>query len=102
MKDNVIMFFIVFIILVVVFIVIGMIVVFGNKDLVRMMNLYILLYMVFENNKIVDKYFFIIKNYLVDVNILYWMVLFLYIYIESNVYVMKLSEYNEFVRVLGY
>ena len=73
----------------------------GNKDLVRMTNPYTLLYMAPENNKIADKHLYY-KNHLADANIPYRMASSSYIYTESNVYVMKLSEYNELARALGY
>lgn len=102
MKDNATMFFIVSIISAVAFTAIGTTAALGNKDLVRMTNPYTLLYMAPENNKIADKHLSIIKNHLADANIPYRMASSSYIYTESNVYVMKLSEYNELARALGY
>ncbi|KMN45952.1 ABC transporter permease [Bacillus sp. LK2] len=102
MKDNATMFFIVSIISAVAFTAIGTTAALGNKDLVRMTNPYTFLYTAPDKNKIADKHLSIIKKHLADANIPYRMASSSYIYTESNVYVMKLSEYNELARALGY
>ncbi|WP_342719553.1 ABC transporter permease [Bacillus paramycoides] len=102
MKDNATMFFIVSIISAVAFTAIGTTAALGNKDLVRMTNPYTLLYVAPEKNKIADKHLSTIKKHFADANIPYRMASSSYIYTESNVYVMKLSEYNELARALGY
>ncbi|MES9696489.1 MULTISPECIES: FtsX-like permease family protein [Bacillus] len=102
MKDNAVMFFIVSIISAVAFTAIGTTAALGNKDLVRMTNPYTFLYESFEKDKEVEKNLSIIKKHLSDANIPYRMASSSYIYTESNVYIMKLSEYNELARALGY
>lgn len=95
MKDNATMFFIVSIISAVAFTAIGTTAALGNKDLVRMTNPYTFLYTAPDKNKITDKHLSIIKKHLADSNIPYRMASTSDIYTESNVNVMKLSEYNE-------
>ncbi|MBE7103660.1 ABC transporter permease [Bacillus cereus] len=102
MKDNATMFFIVSIISAVAFTAIGTTAALGNKDLVRMTNPYTFLYAGPEKDKIADKHLSIIKKHLADANIPYRMASSSNIYTESNVNVMKLSEYNELARALGY
>ncbi|HDX9639986.1 TPA: ABC transporter permease [Bacillus mobilis] len=102
MKDNATMFFIVSIISAVAFTAIGTTAAIGNKDLVRMTNPYTFLYIGPEKDKMVDEHLSIIKQNLSDANIPYRMASSSYIYTESNVCVMKLSEYNDLARALGY
>ncbi|HHK5533776.1 TPA: ABC transporter permease [Bacillus mobilis] len=102
MKDNATMFFIVSIISAVAFTAIGTTAAIGNKDLVRMTNPYTFLYIGLEKDKMVDEHLSIIKKHLSDANIPYRMASSSYIYTESNVCVMKLSEYNDLARALGY
>ncbi|MCQ6522178.1 MULTISPECIES: ABC transporter permease [Bacillus] len=102
MKDNATMFFIVSIISAVAFTAIGTTAAIGNKELVRMTNPYTFLYIGPEKDKVVDKHLSIIKKHLADANIPYRTASSSYKYTESNVYVMKLSEYNELARALGY
>ncbi|MDA2311531.1 ABC transporter permease [Bacillus cereus group sp. MYBK35-2] len=102
MKDNATMFFIVSIVSAVAFTAIGTTAAIGSKDLVRMTNPYTFLYGDFENNKALNKNLSIIKKHLADANIPYRMASASYIYTESNVIVMKLSEYNDLAKALGY
>ncbi|MBJ8106648.1 MULTISPECIES: ABC transporter permease [Bacillus cereus group] len=102
MKDNATMFFIVSIISAVAFTAIGTTAALGNRDLVRMTNPYTFLYVSFETDKEVDKNLSTIKKHLDDANIPYRMASSSNKYTESNVYVIKLSEYNELARALGY
>ncbi|WP_144508420.1 ABC transporter permease [Bacillus mycoides] len=102
MKDNATMFFIVSIISAVAFTAIGTTAALGNRDLVRMTNPYTFLYVSFETDKEVNKNLSTIKKHLADANIPYRMASSSNKYTESNVYVIKLSEYNEFARALGY
>ncbi|MGK8828674.1 ABC transporter permease [Bacillus paranthracis] len=102
MKDNATMFFIVSIVSAVAFTAIGTTAAIGSKDLVRMTNPYTFLYEDFENNKALNKNLSIIKKHLADANIPYRMASASYIYTESNVIVMKLSEYNDLAKALGY
>ncbi|HDR4567462.1 ABC transporter permease [Bacillus paranthracis] len=102
MKDNATMFFIVSIVSAVAFTAIGTTSAIGSKDLVRMTNPYTFLYEDFENNKALNKNLSIIKKHLADANIPYRMASASYIYTESNVIVMKLSEYNDLAKALGY
>ncbi|HDR4700767.1 MULTISPECIES: ABC transporter permease [Bacillus cereus group] len=102
MKDNATMFLIVSIISAVAFTAIGTTAAIGNKELVRMTNPYTFLYIGPEKDKVVDKHLSIIKKHLADANIPYRTASSSYKYTESNVYVMKLSEYNELARALGY
>ncbi|PQZ57667.1 ABC transporter permease [Bacillus sp. MYb209] len=102
MKDNATMFFIVSIISAVAFTAIGTTAALGNQELVRMTNPYTFLYIGSEKDKMVEKHLSIIKKHLSDANISYRMASTSYIYTESNVFVMKLSEYNELARALGY
>lgn len=102
MKDNATMFFIVSIISAVAFTAIGTTAAIGSKDLVRMTNPYTFLYGDFENEKALNKNISIIKKHLSDANIPYRMASASYIYTESNVIVMKLSEYNDLAKALGY
>ncbi|HFK1401898.1 ABC transporter permease [Bacillus cereus] len=102
MKDNATMFFIVSIVSAVAFTAIGTTAAIGSKDLVRMTNPYTFLYGDFENNKTLNKNLSIIKKHLADANIPYRMASASYIYTESNVIVMKLSEYNDLAKALGY
>ncbi|KAB2441414.1 FtsX-like permease family protein [Bacillus luti] len=102
MKDNATMFFIVSIISAVAFTAIGTTAALGNKELVRMTNPYTFLYTGPEKDKTVDKHLSIIKKQLSDANIPYQMASSAIIYTESNVYIIKLSEYNELARALGY
>ncbi|OOZ81251.1 ABC transporter permease [Bacillus cereus] len=101
-KDNATMFFIVSIVSAVAFTAIGTTAAIGSKDLVRMTNPYTFLYGDFENNKALNKNLSIIKKHLADANIPYRMASASYIYTESNVIVMKLSEYNDLAKALGY
>lgn len=102
MKDNATMFFIVSIVSAVAFTAIGTTAAIGSKDLVRMTNPYTFLYGDFENDKALNKNLSIIKKHLADANIPYRMASASYIYTESNVIVMKLSEYNDLAKALGY
>ncbi|OFD92808.1 ABC transporter permease [Bacillus mycoides] len=102
MKDNATMFFIVSIISAVAFTAIGTTAALGNRDLVRMTNPYTFLYVSFETDKEVNKNLSTIKKHLADANIPYRMASSSNKYTESNVYVIKLSEYNELARALGY
>ncbi|GAB6429925.1 ABC transporter permease [Bacillus luti] len=102
MKDNATMFFIVSIISAVAFTAIGTTAALGNKELVRMTNPYTFLYVAPEKDKMVDKHLSIIKKHLSDANIPYRMAATSFIYTESNVYIIKLSEYNGLARALGY
>lgn len=102
MKDNATMFFIVSIISAVAFTAIGTTAALGNRDLVRMTNPYTFLYVSFETDKEVEKNLSTIKKHLADANIPYRMASSSNKYTESNVYVIKLSEYNELARALGY
>ncbi|MGH1277780.1 ABC transporter permease [Bacillus basilensis] len=102
MKDNATMFFIVSIVSAVAFTAIGTTAAIGSKDLVRMTNPYTFLYGDFENEKALNKNLSIIKKQLSDANIPYRMASASYIYTESNVIVMKLSEYNDLAKALGY
>ncbi|KAA0766446.1 ABC transporter permease [Bacillus sp. SH5-2] len=102
MKDNATMFFIVSIVSAVAFTAIGTTAAIGSKDLVRMTNPYTFLYGNFENDKALNKNLSIIKKHLSDANISYRMASASYIYTESNVIVMKLSEYNDLAKALGY
>lgn len=67
-----------------------------------MTNPYTFLYVSFETDKEVDKNLSTIKKHLADANIPYRMASSSNKYTESNVYVIKLSEYNELARALGY
>ena len=102
MKDNATMFFIVSIVSAVAFTAIGTTAAIGNRDLVRMTNPYTFLYGSFENDKVLNKNLFIIKKHLSDANIPYRMASSSYIYTENGVNVMKLSEYNDLAKALGY
>ncbi|WP_436866535.1 FtsX-like permease family protein [Bacillus fungorum] len=102
MKDNATMFFVVSIITAVAFTAIGTTAALGNKELVRMTNPYTFLYTGSEKDQTVDKHLSIIKKHLSDANIPYQMASSSIIYTESNVYIIKLSEYNELARALGY
>ncbi|HDX9552765.1 TPA: ABC transporter permease, partial [Bacillus thuringiensis] len=102
MKDNATMFFIVSIVSAVAFTAIGTTAAIGNRDLVRMTNPYTFLYGSFENDKVLNKNLSIIKKHLSDANIPYRMASSSYIYTESNVNIMKLSEYNDLAKALGY
>lgn len=102
MKDNATMFFIVSIISAVAFTAIGTTAALGNRNLVWMTNPYTFLYESSENNKLVDKHLSIIKKHLADANIPYRMASSSNKFTESNVNVLKLSEYNELTRALGY
>ncbi|PEW02880.1 ABC transporter permease [Bacillus cereus] len=102
MKDNATMFFIVSIVSAVAFTAIGTTAAIGNKDLVRMTNPYTFLYTGPEKDKIADKHLSIIKKHLAAANIPYRMASSSNKYTESNVNVMKLSEYNELASALGY
>ncbi|PGB50799.1 ABC transporter permease [Bacillus anthracis] len=102
MKDNATMFFIVSIVSAVAFTAIGTTAAIGSKDLVRMTNPYTFLYGDFENDKALNKNLSIIKKHLAEANIPYRMASASYIYTESNVIVMKLSEYNDLAKALGY
>ncbi|OKA29816.1 ABC transporter permease [Bacillus cereus] len=102
MKDNAMMFFIVSIISAVAFTAIGTTAAIGNRDLVWMTNPYTFLYESSENNKLVDKHLSMIKKHLADANIPYRMASSSNKFTESNVNVLKLSEYNELARALGY
>ncbi|MDR4347132.1 hypothetical protein FOR87_28835 [Bacillus anthracis] len=102
MKDNATMFFIVSIISAVAFTAIGTTAAIGNRNLVWMTNPYTFLYESSENNKLVDKHLSIIKKHLLDANIPYRMASSSSKFTESNVNVLKLSEYNELTRALGY
>ncbi|HDR7339452.1 TPA: ABC transporter permease, partial [Bacillus anthracis] len=102
MKDNATMFFIVSIISAVAFTAIGTTAAIGNRDLVWMTNPYAFLYESPENNKLVDKHLSMIKKHLADANIPYRMASSSNKFTESNVNVLKLSEYNELARALGY
>ncbi|PDY53428.1 ABC transporter permease, partial [Bacillus cereus] len=73
----------------------------GNRNLVWMTNPYTFLYESPENNKLVDKHLSIIKKHLSDANIPYRMASSSSKFTESNVNVLKLSEYNELTRALG-
>lgn len=66
-----------------------------------MTNPYTFLYESSENNKLVDKHLSIIKKHLSDANIPYRMASSSSKFTESNVNVLKLSEYNELTRALG-
>lgn len=102
MKDNATMFFIISIISAVALTAIGTTAVLGSKELVRMTNPYTFLYIGPEKNNIADEHLSRIKKHLADANISYRMASSSHIYTESNVYVMKLSEYNDLARALGY
>ncbi|HDR4601578.1 MULTISPECIES: ABC transporter permease [Bacillus] len=102
MKDNAMMFFIVSIISAVAFTAIGTTAAIGNRELVWMTNPYTFLYESPENNKLVDKHLSMIKKHLADANIPYRMASSSNKFTESNVNVLKLSEYNELARALGY
>ncbi|PFO65236.1 ABC transporter permease [Bacillus cereus] len=102
MKDNATMFFIVSIVSAVAFTAIGTTAALGNKELVRMTNPYTFLYIAPEKDNMIDKHLSIIKKHLSDANIPYRMASSLNKYTESNVNVMKLSEYNGLARALGY
>ncbi|QWG56390.1 ABC transporter permease [Bacillus mycoides] len=102
MKDNATMFFIVSIVSAVAFTAIGTTAAIGNRDLVRMTNPYTFLYGSFENDKVLNKNLSIIKKHLSDANIPYRMASSSYIYTENGVDVMKLSEYNDLAKALGY
>ncbi|MED2325175.1 ABC transporter permease, partial [Bacillus thuringiensis] len=102
MKDNATMFFIVSIVSAVAFTAIGTTAAIGNRDLVRMTNPYTFLYGSFENDKVLNKNLSIIKKHLSDANIPYRMASSSYIYTENGVNVMKLSEYNDLAKALGY
>ncbi|KFN02210.1 ABC transporter permease [Bacillus clarus] len=102
MKDNATMFFIVSIISAVAFTAIGTTAALGNKELVRMTNPYTFLYVSSEKDKEVNEHLAIIKKHLTDANIPYRMASTSHKYTESNVYVLKLSEYNELAKALGY
>lgn len=67
-----------------------------------MTNPYTFLYGSFENDKVLNKNLSIIKKHLSDANIPYRMASSSYIYTESNVNIMKLSEYNDLAKALGY
>ncbi|HDR7709943.1 TPA: ABC transporter permease [Bacillus cereus] len=102
MKDNATMFFIVSIISAVAFTAIGTTAALGNRNLVWMTNPYTFLYESSENNKLVDKHLSMIKKHLADADIPYRMASSSNKFTESNVNVLKLSEYNELARALGY
>ncbi|WP_161520423.1 MULTISPECIES: ABC transporter permease [Bacillus] len=102
MKDNATMFFIVSIVSAVAFTAIGTTAAIGNRDLVRMTNPYTFLYGSLENDKVLNKNLSIIKKHLSDANIPYRMASSSYIYTENSVNVMKLSEYNDLAKALGY
>ncbi|PGC92557.1 FtsX-like permease family protein [Bacillus toyonensis] len=102
MKDNATMFFIVSIISAVAFTAIGTTAALGNRNLVWMTNPYTFLYESSENNKLVDEHLSIIIKHLSDANIPYRMASSSSKFTESNVNVLKLSEYNELTRALGY
>ncbi|HDX9637444.1 ABC transporter permease [Bacillus cereus group sp. MYBK108-2] len=102
MKDNATMFFIVSIISAVAFTAIGTTTALGNRNLVWMTNPYTFLYESSENNKLVDKHLSMIKKHLADADIPYRMASSSNKFTESNVNVLKLSEYNELARTLGY
>ncbi|MCI0764902.1 ABC transporter permease [Bacillus sp. TL12] len=102
MKDNATMFFIVSIISAVAFTAIGTTAALGNKELSRMTNPYTFTYMSFEENKMENEHLAVIKKYLNEANIAYRLGSASTKYTESNVSVMKLSEYNDLAKALGY
>ncbi|WP_459502893.1 FtsX-like permease family protein [Bacillus sp. C1] len=102
MKDNATMFFIVSIISAVAFTAIGTTAALGNKELSRMTNPYTFTYMSFEENKMENEHLAVIKKYLNEENIAYRLGSASTKYTESNVSVMKLSEYNDLAKALGY
>ncbi|PEE44111.1 ABC transporter permease [Bacillus pseudomycoides] len=102
MKDNATMFFIVSIISAVAFTAIGTTAALGNKELSRMTNPYTFTYMSFEENKMENEHLSVIKKSLNEANIPYRMGSASTKYTESNVTVMKLSEYNDLAKALGY
>ncbi|AIK36865.1 ftsX-like permease family protein [Bacillus pseudomycoides] len=102
MKDNAMMFFIVSIISAVAFTAIGTTAALGNQELARMTNPYTFTYMSFEGNKMVNEHLSTIKKHLEDANISYQFASASTKYTESNVSVMKLSEYNNLAKALGY
>ncbi|PHE85091.1 ABC transporter permease [Bacillus pseudomycoides] len=102
MKDNATMFFIVSIISAVAFTAIGTTAALGNKELSRMTNSYTFTYMSFEENKMENEHLSVIKKSLNEANIPYRMGSASTKYTESNVSVMKLSEYNDLAKALGY
>ncbi|MEN1936295.1 ABC transporter permease [Paenibacillus sp. 102] len=102
MKDNATMFFIVSIISAVAFTAIGTTAALGNKELSRMTNPYTFTYMSFEENKMENEHLSVIKKSLNEANIPYRMGSASTKYTESNVSVMKLSEYNDLAKALGF
>ncbi|HEK9098905.1 ABC transporter permease [Bacillus pfraonensis] len=102
MKDNAMMFFIVSIISAVAFTAIGTTAALGNKELSRMTNPYTFTYMSFEDNKMENEHLALIKKYLNEANIAYRLGSASTKYTESDVSVMKLSEYNDLAKSLGY
>ncbi|MBJ8029029.1 ABC transporter permease [Bacillus cereus group sp. N21] len=102
MKDNAMMFFIVSIISAVAFTAIGTTAALGNKELSRMTNPYTFTYMSFEGNKMVNEHLSTIKKHLNDANIPYRLASASTKYTESNISIMKLSEYNDLAKALGY
>ncbi|MDM5188888.1 FtsX-like permease family protein [Bacillus sp. DX4.1] len=102
MKDNAVMFFIVSIISAVSFTAIGTSFALGNRELVRMTNPYTFTYMSFHGNKLEKQHISEIQKQLDHEKIDYKYASASPMLTENGISVMKLSEYNELAKALGY